>query len=309
LLPIVDDVVVFMVDRLQKLGSEPRSLLSLAACIGHHFDLETLALMAGQSVQITGETLWSALQLGLLWPTDPTYRFYQPADALPQEGIDPAAVTYQFSHDRIQQAAYALIDPADRPMTHLRLGRRLRDQLQSQLGQQSIVDIFAAAVSDVDAVTDPSRWRDDRQILAMINQLNQGMSLIVDRAERVELAALNLAAGRRALAATAYQMGCTSATTGITLLGERGWPAHYDLNLALHELAAETAYLGGEFAQTAELVATIQQRSRSLLDTIPACDIQIKTHLAAGQPQAAVQFGLQTLRQRRSPANGRRRSP
>ncbi len=307
--PIADDVVVFMVERLQKLGTAARSLLSFAACIGHHFDLETLALMAGTSIADTGQALWPALQLGLLWPTDPAYRFYQPADAVPGDGIDPAAVTYQFSHDRIQQAAYALIDSRDRPLTHLRMGRRLRDQLQVQLGQQSIVDSFADVAddgsSDVSAVTDPTRWRVDgqrptfghRQILAVINQLNQGMALITDRAERVELAALNLAAGRRARAATAYQMAGAGATTGIALLGETGWQAHYDLNLALHELAAETAYLGGEFAQTAAMVATIQQSSRSLLDTIPACDIQIKAYIAAGQPQSAVQFGLQTLRQ------------
>jgi diguanylate cyclase (GGDEF)-like protein len=296
-LPIADDVVRFMVDRLQKLGPRARSLLSFAACIGHQFDLETLALMAGRSIADTGQALWPALQLGLLWPTDPSYRFYQPADALPSDGVDPAAVTYQFSHDRIQQAAYALIDPLDRPMTHLRLGRRLRDQLQLQLGRQSIVDTFAAAVSDADAVTDPTRWRDDRQILAVINQLNQGMALITDRAERMELAALNLAAGRRALAATAYQMACTGATIGITLLAATGWEQQYELNLALHELAAETAYLGGEFAHTAALVATIQQSARSLFDTIPACDIQIKAYIAAAQPQSAVAFGLQTLRQ------------
>ncbi len=303
--PLADEVVGFMVDRLQKLAPATRSLLSLAACIGNHFDLATLAMVADQSALTTGQTLWPALQLGLLLPTHQTYRFYQPADPVPlvgiDAGIDPAVVTYQFLHDRVQQAAYALIDAADRPMTHLRMGRRLRDQLQGQLGQRSLTDVLSHDSSDADdnahAALAHRIWQYDRPILEVINQLNQGIALIDQPAERIELAALNLTAGRRALTATAYQMALSHATTGIGLLSAMAWSAHYDLNLALHELAAAAAYLCGEFGQTAQLVATVQQWSRSILDTILICDIQIKAHIAAGQPQAAVQFGWKTLRQ------------
>jgi diguanylate cyclase (GGDEF)-like protein len=173
--------------------------------------------------------------------------------------------------------------------------------LQRQLGDRSLTDVLSHRLSDVDSDANYALadrvWRYDRSILEVINQLNQAIALIDQPAERIELAALNLVAGRRALAATAYQTALSSAKTGIDLLSFRAWSAHYDLNLALHELAAEAAYLCGEFAQTARSVATVQRWSRSLLDTILVCDIQIKAYIAAGQPQAAVQFGLKTLRQ------------
>jgi diguanylate cyclase (GGDEF)-like protein len=288
-----DDVVGFMVDRLQQFPPQTRSLLSLAACIGHHFDLATLATVLGQSVTLTGQRLWPLLQLGLLVPTHQTYRFYQPADRPPQAELDPTLVTYQFLHDRVQQAAYDLIAADDRAMTHLRIGRRLRQQWQLQLGVSSIVAAFDDSMSPRLSVTPQC----DRQFLEIVNQLNHGMRLIESPAERWELAALNGIAARRALAATAYQTALTWATTGITLLGQAGWQSDYPLQLKLHELAAETAYLCGEFHQTQACVAAVQRHGRSRLDTIRVCDIQIKAHMAAGAPQAAVQFGLQTLRQ------------
>jgi predicted ATPase/GAF domain-containing protein len=306
-LPLTAEVVEFMLDRLQKLAPETRWLLSFAACLGNHFDLATLAIVAGQRVADTRTLLWPAFQLGLLLPTQQTYRFDAPAVGSPVGSaiatIHPAIATYRFLHDRVQQAAYELLPIDDQPAIHLRLGRRLRQHLRQHLqgADPSLVQTLThpPTADQTAGQTDraAAQWRVDRQILAMINQLNQGVGLITDRAERVELAELNWVAARRAFAATAYQTALTGAWMGITLLGASGWQQDYALQLALHELAAETAYLCGAFSQTPVLVTTIQQRCEHILDTIPACDIQIKAHIAAGDPHAAMRFGLQILRQ------------
>jgi predicted ATPase/GAF domain-containing protein len=298
-LPLTAEVVEFMIDRLQKLVPETRTLLSFAACLGNHFDLATLAIVAAHSVADTRALLWPTFQLGLLLPTQQTYRFDAPSTGSAIAAIHPAIATYRFLHDRVQQAAYELLPIDDQPAIHLRLGRRLRQHLQaiSQLTGQSLSHILTHPPTHSPTDRATAQWRDDRQILAMIHQLNQGVGLITDRDERVELAELNRVAARRAFAATAYQTALTGAWMGITLLGASGWQQDYALQLALHELAAETAYLCGAFAQTPVLVTTIQQRCGQLLDTIPACDIQIKAYMAAGDPQAALQFGWQTLRQ------------
>jgi predicted ATPase len=84
--------------------------------------------------------------------------------------------------------------------------------------------------------------------------------------------------------------------TGISLLSDLRWHRNYQLNIALHELAAETAYLCGEFEKTEKYVAIVQQQSQSLLDQVPACEIQIKAYVAAGDWSAAVRSGLTMLR-------------
>jgi predicted ATPase len=298
------NMVDFMGDRLHRLSPELRSLLSFAACSGNQFSLENLGTLANQSILTVGEQLWTAIQTGFIQPTHPSYRLYQqpPQDATGRSvraGIaeQTAQVTrYRFVHDSIQRAAYLLIEPNKRSITHLSMGRRLRDQLQLQLNDQSITAFLERHSDSLRHGQSSHVMLLDRQIPDVANQLNYGIPLIGDLAERAELAALNLAVGQRALAATAYPTALGYAVTGISLLSDLGWNRQYRLTIALHELAAETAYLCGKFEQSQHYVAIVQQQSQSLLDQVPACEIQIKAYVAAGDWAAAVQSGLTLLR-------------
>jgi len=86
--------------------------------------------------------------------------------------------TYKFLHDRIQQAAYTLIPPARRAEVHLRIGRVL---LASMPAAQLAEHLFDVA-----------------------NQFNRGAELLVDQDEKVQVATINLRAGRKAKASAAY---------------------------------------------------------------------------------------------------------
>ena len=85
---------------------------------------------------------------------------------------------YRFVHDRVQEAAYSLIPEAERAAAHLRIGRLLAG---------------AEAAGGV-----------ERGIFDIVSQLNRGAALITEPEEREQLAELNLIAGRRAKASTAY---------------------------------------------------------------------------------------------------------
>lgn len=54
-------------------------------------------------------------------------------------------------------------------------------------------------------------------------------------------------AAQKAKAATAYSAALKYAIAGIELLATDSWQHQYDLSLVLHEEAAETAYLSGDF--------------------------------------------------------------
>ena len=65
-LAVTDNVVELLIDRLHRFSSETRKLLSLAACIGNTFDLESLELISGAGNGELDENLLPALETGLI---------------------------------------------------------------------------------------------------------------------------------------------------------------------------------------------------------------------------------------------------
>ncbi|NEQ67951.1 MAG: serine/threonine-protein kinase PknK [Symploca sp. SIO2D2] len=103
---ITENVVDLMLGKLRKLPEATQEALSLAACIGNSFTLTTLSPICTTSAAQTFEHLLPAIQLGLVQPTsslETTASETPIASALIVEN-------YKFQHDRIQQAAYTLID-------------------------------------------------------------------------------------------------------------------------------------------------------------------------------------------------------
>ena len=122
-------------------------------------------------------------------------------EAVRAELVNPQEGSYRFIHDRVQEAAYSLIPEESRAETHLRIGRLLVAHTPPEEREEAIFEI--------------------------VNQLNRGVALITSRDEREQLAELNLIAGKRAKATTAYASALTYLTTGLGLLAGRcmGAPA------------------------------------------------------------------------------------
>ena len=125
--------------------------------------------------------------------------------AVRQELVERLEGSYRFIHDRVQEAAYSLIPEALRAEVHLRIGRLLAAQTPPEKREEAIFEI--------------------------VNQLNRGAALITQRDEREQLAELNLIAGKRAKASTAYASALTYLDAGAALLarGLLGAPARADL--------------------------------------------------------------------------------
>lgn len=261
-----DDVITFMASQLQKLPENTQAVLKLAACIGNSFDLDMLCAIAEQSPNKTAADLWVALQEELIFPSDDTYKVFQDDSV---DSIEQSA-QYRFAYDQIQQAAYQLIQDDQKPATHLKIGELLL---------QSI----------------PETERDEH-LFAIVNSLNLGANLICDPIKREELARLNLRAGQKAKASTAYQTAVDYCKTGIELLGEQCWQ-FYDLALKLHEEAAETAYLSGQFPQMEQWTNSALQRAKTPLEQVRIYQVKIEAEKAQGHRRAAIATGLTILRQ------------
>ncbi|MGB7709238.1 MAG: serine/threonine protein kinase, partial [Microcoleus sp.] len=265
-LALTDDVVEFMAIQLQKLPVNTQEVLKLAACIGNEFDLATLAIVHEKSQAETAADLWKALQEGLVIPITEVYKFFQDSESVAVAQASDLSVPYRFLHDRVQQAAYSLIPESQKQSTHLEIGRLLLRNTPEAERENKIFDI--------------------------VNQLNIGKELMTYRTERDELAQLNLIAGRKAKASTAYAAAQKYLTVGLELIAADSWESQYGLTLALYEEAAEAAYLNGHFDEMDKLVDIVLQKAKSLLEKVKVYSVKIQGTVAQGNLKKAIKIGL-----------------
>lgn len=283
---VSDNVVEFIAQKLQTLSENTQSALQLAAGIGNVFDLTTLAAIYDKSPLETAIDLWEGVQAGLIIPLGEDYKFIQSAvlttssyftDNDPNDNSSsltlPISVTinssYRFIHDRIQQAAYSLIPETEQPGIHLRIGQFMLK------------------------TTPPEKQ--DEKLFDIVNQLNIGIPLITHQSERNELAQLNLLAGQKAKAATAYESAANYLNTGLNLLATDSWQLQYDLTVKLYYEAAEAAYLRGNFAAAKQLGTVILDQANTLSDRVKVYELMMQISIAQNQLLQAIDIGLETL--------------
>jgi len=270
-----DDVVAFMAFQLQKLPRSTQQVLQLAACIGNQFDLATLAIVLSQSEIETAADLWKALQFGLILPISDVYKFYQGESndrfLLSKEFTSKQIAKYKFLHDRVQQAAYSLIPDQQKAATHLQIGHLLRKNF-----------------SEIEL---------DEKLFDITLHLNLGIELITELKEQEILAQLNLKAGAKSRNSTAYAAARVYLQTGIKLLRANCWQHQYELTLELYVMAAEVAYLNGDFQGMEQLGALVLQEAQSIFDKVKIYKIQIAAQTARSQLLEAIAVGREALSQ------------
>lgn len=269
---ITDYTIVELIARnICKLPPETQAVLKLAACLGNQFNLDILAIVHEISELMTATYLWAALQAGLVLPLSNTYKiplvFEETESALLQ--TNEVVVGYRFLHDRVQQAAYSLIPESEKQATHLKIGQLLLHN------------------------TTPEAQKEN--IFALVNQLNFGTELLTTQAEKDELAQLNLLAGQRSKAATAYEAAVNYLDLGLGLLANDCWQHQYDLALKFYAETAEANYLNTNFEQTKILCDRALEKIASTLDQIRFHELIIKVYLAKGEIKQALEIGLRIL--------------
>lgn len=268
---ITDNVVELMVSKIQKLSAESRKIISLAACIGGKFDLKTLSSFYGKSMSETAKELYEVLQEELITPLDGSYKYISssPPDFKADHGYGEVGPMYRFLHDRVQQAAYLLIEERNRAQVHLKIAREM--------------------------VTTTPEEGVEENIFNIVDQFNLSTELITDAEERVIVAQLNLVAGKKAKLSAAFDIAFHYLKSAIGMVEEKSWHTHYHLMLSLHDTAAETAYLCGEFKAMESLTKRVLQQAESVLDMIKAYEIRIQACQAQHKLQEAVNTGLYIL--------------
>ncbi|MGK7894246.1 MAG: GAF domain-containing protein, partial [Xenococcus sp. (in: cyanobacteria)] len=266
-LALTDDVVKFMVGRLQKLPEVSQNVLKLAACLGNRFDLTMLTIVCEENQEEVATDLWGALQEGFVIPENQTYKFFQ---GYLEQDIENISVNYRFLHDRVQQAAYSLIDDNQKPGTHYHIGQLMLTKLSQTEQEEKLFDI--------------------------VNHLNFGKSLINEKREQEKLAQLNLAAGQKATSATAYQAAIEYLETGINLLEKDAWVKQYNLSLNLHHHLAEAQLSHAKYEELEQTIATALKWVNSPVELADFYVIQVTQFTLQGKFAEAIQAGLMGLK-------------
>jgi diguanylate cyclase (GGDEF)-like protein/PAS domain S-box-containing protein len=244
-----DNVVDLMISKLGRLQAHTQEYLKQLACLGSEAKLATLARIQEVSEAEVKTGLLEAMQAGFLFLREDTVSFL---------------------HDRVQEAAYALIPESERPKAHISIGRKLLSQ------------------------TDPERL--DDILFDLLSHLNRGVDLIEDAEERTRIAELNASAGRRARASVAYAAAREFFAAAAGILPEGTWDDRYDYEFALHLDWAEVEYLYGAFEQAECLFSTLLNKAKSDLDRVRVHMLRMTLYPIAGKYDDALTAGIEALR-------------
>jgi PAS domain S-box-containing protein len=196
-----DNVAEFMLARLRKLPVPVQNILEVAACMGSEGrikDLERLLEKEGSPMKAL-----DPLQLdGILRLTHDSYYFL---------------------HDRVQQAAYALLSASEQKQWHLNIARQMGEGLAVQ--DERLFDRMGHYKAAGDALQDPD--------------------------ERRELARMSLEAARKAKASAANREALDYSLFGLNLLTKNSWSDAHALTLDIHIARAECSWRCGD-SQAAE---------------------------------------------------------
>lgn len=257
-LEMTDNVVKLLADKIEQFSQPSQMLLKLAACIGNQFDLKTLVMISKQKPNWVLENLAPVIEAGLLISLE---------NIRPTHDANNAQNAFKFQHDRIQQAAYWLIDENDKTHLHLQIGRLM-------LSDQQIME---------------------SRLFEVVDHLNIGFLLVQDVDERKQLAELNLNAAIQAKKAAAYHAAIKYLSQAKKCLGIDCWQNHYHLSLEIMVVKAEAEYLSTQYKAAQFSVENILDNAESLLEKVKALDIQIQMNIAQNQMNEAIENGLKVL--------------
>ncbi len=272
-----DNVIDFLVASQSRLPEATQKVLQLAACIGATFDLETLSVIRESSMEETAAELNEALRSNMIIPLSENYKFVglgttdKPV-SLSAAGEDHSGElnpTYRFQHDRVQQAAYSMIAPGKRQALHLSIGRLMLNHTREE------------KLDDV--------------LLNVVGHLNEGRSLVTDRAERKELAKLNVKAGIKAKQSSAYEAALSYLSIGYEMLGADAWETEYNLTWKLCEEIQHCTYLTGNWNEADNWAERMLAQAKTPVEKALVLSARTRQYATIGKMRESLQAAREGL--------------
>ncbi|WP_338053872.1 trifunctional serine/threonine-protein kinase/ATP-binding protein/sensor histidine kinase [Tardiphaga robiniae] len=175
--------------------------------------------------------------------------------------------SYRFLHDRVQEAAYSLIPLELRADTHLRVGLLMASRTSPDKLEEGIFEIA--------------------------NQLNRGSHLVDSTAERERIAALNLIAGRRAKASTAYASALKYLQAGRGLLTDETWNTNRDLIFSTEYLLASCELLTTDMVAAEARLSMLAEKATTAHETAIVTRVRLTLYDLLGRSDRSVEVFIE----------------
>ncbi len=184
--------------------------------------------------------------------------------------IMPCPAGFRFVHDRIREAAQQLLSEPARAQRHCEIGRLLLERIPPEK--------HAARAPEI------------------VEHLNRGLDQL-SAEERISTIELNLAAGKRTLAAGAAATAARYFSVARQLLAEDDWATRRELGFELYTQSAECAFLCGELPRTLELLTALDARTRGVLERAIVAARRIQVFALTEPPEDCTRYTLGVLRE------------
>lgn len=272
-----DNVVDFLVASQHRLPDSTQYVLQLAACIGATFDLKNLSIIREGSMEETASELYEALKSNIIIPLNENYRLVGLSNSLLKNQKNNLAEsnenlvnpTYKFQHDRVQQAAYSLIETDKRKALHLSIGRLILSHL------------------------DPDEF--DEKIMDIVGHLNEGRSLVTDPKEQEEIAELNLQAGIKAKQSSAYLAALEYLKISFEIVKEQAWKSNYPLMWKLSEELQNCFYLTGDWENADIWTEIMLSHAKTPIEKGLVLSARTRQYATIGKMQESIQAAYEGL--------------
>ncbi len=242
---IASNIVDFLIQKIHGLSKSDQRRLKHFSCLGHSFSIETLKLTLNVHEDFLNNSLSSLIDTGLV---------YKQHNHI------------HFTHDRVQEACYALLSDEEKETTHLSIAKHLTIKLSTN--------------------------KPDRFLYFVIEQFQLGVSHLIDQKDRLELAALTLKAAQNAKSETAFETALTYIKFGYSLLPSLSWTTHYSLRFDIGKLLAELFFICKQTDSAASECNSLINNAKTTFEKASIYYMQLIQYTVIGKLEIAINKGL-----------------
>ncbi|NBD25150.1 AAA family ATPase [Paenibacillus glycinis] len=257
-----DLLLHYMTDSINRLPQDTRQALLEASCLGGESPLKQLSSWRRETPRQTLEVLRPAIERQLILHAG------FGAEAAAEDKSEAGRI--RFVHDRLQEAANALLDPSESERVHWHAGKYW--------------------------LAHPDPLARERHLFDAAGHLNKGSRLALLPADREYLVQANAGAGRKAKSATAYEAAAVYFRAAAAYIGEEHWTRSFEGCFDMFVDLLECEYMIGWQPAAEEAYRALLDRARNAYERMRVQQIEINRLLHTERMAEGIALGLGCLR-------------
>lgn len=258
-----DNLMELMVHRFNHLSNNTIEMLKVASCIGNTFSITSLVQVIHSIEEMNFANLNEVIDKGLSEAKEQEF-------IVPLNNKNKMDNNYKFVHDKIQQAAYNLLDNKTKINIHEKIG-----------------EYYTEIYSEEEL---------REKVFIVVEQLNKTADLIISESNRIERIRLNLWAAEKAKISVAYESAIIYLKAGMFLTEERDWNDNHSLIFDLFKERIEIEFLLGNFIFSQYLIEKTLKHTKIYIERAKIYCLLLVQYTMQGKYQRAIEVGNTALK-------------